>query len=191
MMHSRFVIAVLAAAACLAVNPVFAQDESALIQRRHEIREMAQDALASLYEASPRTRSVIEHAAGYGVFSTFGIKLFFAGGTTGKGIVVNNRTSRQTFMKMLQVQAGLGFGASRNRVIFVFQTERALRTFVDQGWEFSGQANLAAAASAQGGSLAGAVSVSPGVYIYQLTDTGLAATVTLAGTKFFKDDELN
>jgi hypothetical protein len=37
MMHSRFVISVLAAAACLAVNPAFAQDVSALIQRRHEV----------------------------------------------------------------------------------------------------------------------------------------------------------
>jgi hypothetical protein len=39
----------------------------------------------------------------------------------------------------------------------------------------------------QGGTLTGAVSVSPGVYLYQLADTGLAASLTLSGTKSFKD----
>jgi hypothetical protein len=33
--------------------------------------------------------------------------------------------------------------------------------------------------------------VSPGVYRYQLTQTGLAATLTVGGTKFFKDGDLN
>jgi hypothetical protein len=57
---------------------------------------------------APGTQRAIERSAGYAVFSTFGVKLFFAGGTTGKGMVVNNRTHRQTFMKMVQVQGGLG-----------------------------------------------------------------------------------
>ena len=43
----------------------------------------------------------------------------------------------------------------------------------------------------QGGIFTGAVSVLPGVYLYQLTDTGLAASLTLSGTKFFKDPDLH
>ena len=125
------------------------------------------------------------------MFSTFGVKLFFAGGTTGKGVVVNNRTQRQTFMKMVQVQGGLGFGLNQNRLIFVFTNENALRNFIAQGWEFGGQANLSAMAGGQGGQLSGAAAVSPGVYLYQLTNTGLSATITVSGTKYFKDDALN
>jgi hypothetical protein len=37
----------------------------------------------------------------------------------------------------------------------------------------------------------GAAAVSPGVYLYQLTNTGLSATLTVSGTKFFKDRDLN
>jgi hypothetical protein len=37
----------------------------------------------------------------------------------------------------------------------------------------------------------GAASVAPGVYLYQLTQTGLSATLTVSGTKFFKDADLN
>jgi lipid-binding SYLF domain-containing protein len=125
------------------------------------------------------------------VFSTFGVKLLFAGGSQGKGIVINNRTHRQTFMKMVGVQAGLGFGVKRDRIIFIFETVDALRGFINQGWEFGGSASLAATANREGATFAGAASVSPGVYVYQLTSEGLAAQITASGTKFFKDDALN
>jgi lipid-binding SYLF domain-containing protein len=201
---------VIALAVCLASPPIVAQvfswdplkdvenalpegvpNEGKVIQARAQVREMSQDALATLYEIAPGTRRVVERSAGYAVFSTFGVKLFFAGGTTGKGMVVNLRTNRQTFMKMVQVQGGLGFGLNQNRLIFVFTNESALKNFINQGWEFGGQANLSAMAGGQGAQFSGAAAVSPGVYLYQLTQTGLSATLTVGGTKFFKDGDLN
>ena len=173
------------------VLPAGVPNEGKIIQARHQVREMAQDALATLYEIQPGARRAIENSAGYAVFSTFGVKLFFAGGTTGRGMVVNRRTSRQTFMQMAQVQGGLGFGVNQNRLIFVFTNEQALRNFVDQGWEFGGQANLSAMAGGKGTMFSGAAAVSPGVYLYQLTETGLSATITVSGTKYFKSSDLN
>jgi lipid-binding SYLF domain-containing protein len=173
------------------VLPEGVPSESKVIQGRHQVREMAQDALAKLAEVSPGAQRAVERAAGYAVLSTFGVKLFFAGGTTGKGMVVNNRTHRQTFMKMLQVQGGLGFGVNQNRLIFVFTNQQALANFINSGWEFGGQANLSAMAGGQGTMFSGAAAVSPGVYLYQLTDTGLSATITVSGTRFFKDPDLN
>jgi hypothetical protein len=38
---------------------------------------------------------------------------------------------------------------------------------------------------------AGAMSVTPGVWLYQLSDEGLALDITAKGTKYFRDDELN
>jgi lipid-binding SYLF domain-containing protein len=152
---------------------------------------MAHESLAALYEVQPAARYAIEHAAGYGAFSTFGIKIFFAGGTTGKGVVVNRRTHRDVFMKMLQVHAGLGFGVKKDRLIFVSETQQGLQSFVTKGWEFGGQASAAAMVADRGGTFAGAVSVMPGVYLYQLTETGLSASLTLGATKFFKDEDLH
>ena len=209
-MYARKCIAAVAVSMCLASPPIAAQvfswdplkdvqealpegtpSESKIIQARTQVREMAQDALASLYEIAPGTRRIVERSAGYAVFSTFGVKLFFAGGTTGKGMVVNLRTNRQTFMKMLQVQGGLGFGLNQNRLIFVFTNETALKSFINQGWEFGGQANLSAMAGGKGAMFSGAGAVAPGVYLYQLTNTGLSATITVSGTKYFKDASLN
>jgi hypothetical protein len=70
-------------------------------------------------------------------------------------------------------------------------TSNALRDLVNQGWDFGGGANVSAMVQEQGGTFTGAVSVMPGVYLYQLTDTGLAASLTLSGTKFLKDSDLH
>ena len=45
-------------------------------------------------------------------------------------MVVNNRTHRQTFMKMVGVQAGLGFGIAKTRLVFVFETVSAMQSFM-------------------------------------------------------------
>jgi len=95
------------------VLPAGVPNEGKIIQARHQVREMVQDALATLYEIQPGAQRAIENSAGYAVFSTFGVKLFFAGGTTGKGMVVNRRTNRQTFMQMAQVQGGWGSASTR------------------------------------------------------------------------------
>jgi len=160
-------------------------------QTREEIRQVSRDALETLGQVNPAARKAIERAPGYAVFSSFGVKILVAGGTTGRGVVVDQRARSETFMKMVQVQGGLGFGVEQDRLIFVFTEEQALRNFIDQGWEFGGQAKLSAMAAGEGGMMSGAASVAPGVYLYQLTETGLAATITVSGTKFYADSELN
>jgi hypothetical protein len=46
-------------------------------------------------------------------------------------------------------------------------------------------------AEGQGTQFSGAAAVSPGVYLYQITNSGLSATITVSGTKYFKDADLN
>jgi lipid-binding SYLF domain-containing protein len=77
------------------------------------------------------------------------------------------------------------------RVIFVFDSPSNLDAFVNQGWEFGGQTTAAATTGDQGSSMQGGLSVSPGVWMYQLTDKGLAAEATVKGTKYWKDEDLN
>jgi hypothetical protein len=48
-----------------------------------------------------------------------------------------------------------------------------------------------AKAGEKGGSIQGAMSVSPGVWLFQLTEGGLALELTAKGTKYSKDDDLN
>ena len=77
------------------------------------------------------------------------------------------------------------------RVVFVFHDPQVLAQFVDQGWDFGAQADAAAKTGAQGGAASEAVSATPGMEIYQFTETGLALRAGLAGTKYWKDADLN
>jgi lipid-binding SYLF domain-containing protein len=158
---------------------------------RAEVRKNSASTLNALYKAVPSSRKVIEGAAGYATFSNFGMKILVAGSGSGKGVAVNKKTGKETFMKMVEVQAGLGFGVKKFRLVWVFASEEALNKFIKSGWETGGQASAGAKAGGKGDAYQGAVSVSPGVWVYQLTDTGVALELTAKGTKYYKDDDLN
>jgi lipid-binding SYLF domain-containing protein len=160
-------------------------------QEQSEVRAQSKKILAHLYKVSPSAKQAIADAAGYATFSNAGLKILFAGGGRGEGIVVDLRNHNETFMKMLEVQAGLGFGVKNFELIFVFETPDVLSGFVNQGWEYGGQATLAANLGSAGKAYQGALSVSPGIWLYQLTSRGLAAEITLKGAKYYKDDDLN
>lgn len=158
---------------------------------REEVQQAASNALSALYAAVPGARAAVERSAGHAAFSTFGMKLMVAGGTSGKGLAVDHRSRARTYMRMLQVQGGLGFGIDKMHLVFVFANERALADFISQGWEFGGQANVSAIDDGQGAMFSGAAAIAPGVYLYQITEAGLSATLTVSGTRFFVDSELN
>src|SRR5215510_10493790 len=146
---------------------------------RAAIRQMATDTLAQLYQSYPGTQSRVQGAAGYAVFSDVGMKMFYGGAAHGGGIAVNNATKQSTFMKMIELQPGYGFGVENFRNVFIFDSAAALNEFVNSGWEFGGNAMAAAQGGGQGGSAAGAVTVSPGVTMYQLTQEGAIAGVSI------------
>ncbi len=160
-------------------------------QERAEIDQMKAQTLNDLYRLRPESKTLLKEAAGFAVFSTKGAKILVAGSTSGKGVLVENESGRKVYMKMLQINVGLGYGLQNARLVFVFQDRRAMEGFATQGWDFSGKADAEAAAQGQGGGAAGAVSLMPGVLVYQFTDTGLAASITLGGTKFWAEKKWN
>jgi lipid-binding SYLF domain-containing protein len=158
---------------------------------QQDVQKMAKETLNQLYKTQPKAKQAVAKAAGYAVFSNFGLKIFLAGSGQGKGMAVNNRTKAATYMKMFEVQAGLGFGVKKFKLVWVFENQRDLNDFINSGWELGGQAGASAKTGETGMALEGAMSVSPGVWLYQLTDDGLALELTAKGTKYYKDDELN
>ena len=158
---------------------------------RADIQKTAQETLQRLYQAQPGAEKAIENAAGYAVFSNFGLKILFAGSGKGAGMAVDKKTGTITYMKMFEVQAGLGIGAKKFRLVWVFEKAGDFNKFVNSGFELGGQGSAAAKSADKGAAFAGALSVKPGVWLYQLTDEGLAAELTVKGTKYYKNNELN
>ena len=184
----RVPIAMVFAMSLFIAAPCFAKTKE---QKRAAVSKGAQQTLAKLYKVQPSAKATIKAAAGYATFSNFGMKILLAGGGKGQGIAFDNATKKVTYMKMIELQAGLGMGIKKFRTIFVFETTDSMDHFVNNGWEFGGQATAAAKSSDKGGSYQGAVQVMSGVWMYQLTDKGLALELTGKGTKYYKDDDLN
>ena len=169
---------------------IFASVGSAanLEEKRQHIRNISNTTLLKLYSLQPAARGDVENAAGYAVFGNWGVKLVFIGGGTGKGMAVNNSNNHEVFMDMITGNAGFGIGAKTYNVVFIFENEKALNDFTTNGWQFGGQVTAAATDSVSGGAYQGAFSVSPGVWMYELTDKGLALEITLKWAKYSKND---
>ena len=190
-MKSVSVSVLILSVALMASTFALAADQSKVDKERQEIRKRTKEIVAQLYKAEPKAKANVQKAAGYAVFSNFGMKIFVAGSGTGKGVAVDNKTKKEIFMKMVELQAGLGFGVKKFSLIWVFEKPDGLATFVNSGWELGGQASAGAKAGEKGAAFQDALAIAPGIWLYQLTDTGVALELTAKGTKYYKDDDLN
>ena len=172
----------------IAVLPAYSKDAG---EERAEIQAMKTETLNELYKREPGARKHVQNAKGYAVFSNFGMKIFLAGGGKGSGVAVNNGTKKNTYMKMVELQAGLGFGVKKFRQVWVFENISDFNHFINSGWELGGQGTAAAKLDDEGSSFQGAISVKPGIWLYQMTEDGLALELTGKGTKYYQDKDLN
>ncbi len=162
------------------------------IQKEKEgIRDMRSEVLRDLYKEKPSVEDEVKKSEAVAAFSSVGINLLLLSTARGGGIVRETGSGKETFMRMFSVGGGFGLGVKDFRVVFVFHSKEAYNNFVNSGWDFSAQADVAAKSGEKGGSGEAAATVVPGVSIYQLTENGLALQATLQGTKYYKDDDLN
>ena len=152
---------------------------------------MRVEVLDKLYQEAPGAEEVLAEARGYAVFSSLGVNVLLVSTASGAGIVRDNTSGEERYMKMLSAGAGLGLGVKDFRLVFLFDTEKALHSFLTEGWAASAQADAAAKHEGDGDAAGLAYDVAPGVYLYQITESGLAAQATIQGTKYYLDDDLN
>jgi len=164
---------------------------ASVAEKKAEYEAKVKKVLADLYRVQPSAKKAVQSAAGYAVFSNFGTKILFAGGGSGKGIAYDNKSGKKTYMNMIEVQAGLGLGIKKFGLVWVFAGKKQLDQFVNSGWEVGAQATAAAKYEDDGASYQGAVPIAEGIFLYQITDAGLAAELTVKGTKYYKDGDLN
>jgi len=86
-----------------------------------------------------------------------GTNLLLVSTARGAGVAVNSQTKQEIFMKMVSAGAGLGVGVKDYRVIFVFENEKALSTFLNSGWSGSAQGDAAAKTGESGAAYSEAV----------------------------------
>jgi len=159
-------------------------------EERRAIRSEVDDTLAMLFERSPEARTFIEQNAGYAVFSNVGLKVLLLGGAWGNGIAFNNVSGEETFMKMREIHAGLGWNFRKVRLVFVFETGEGFHAFLNGDWRLAPHA-AAKANVTRAIEIADRIEVSPGVWLYQIIDDALSLELTVKSTRYCINDKLN
>jgi lipid-binding SYLF domain-containing protein len=167
------------------------QLKGGVAEQRSEIKGMESDTLAKLYAKESGAKRQLKKAAGYGVFDVSGGKIMFGGMDHGNGVIFDNASGRRTFMKMFELQPGLGFGYTNFRMVFVFDNREVMNDFITNGWEFGTRAAAAAKSQTDGGALDFEYNVAPGIHAFQMTEEGALIGLSLTGAKYWRNDDLN
>jgi lipid-binding SYLF domain-containing protein len=175
-------LAVLVAPAALAGK----KSEEKAQKKRDNIDQTAKNTLEKLLAESPKAKTLHDQAFGYAVFDATKVGVGVTGGG-GTGVAVAKESGERTYMKVGTGGVGLSIGGKVYQIVFLFQDEKTFQNFVDNGWAAESQATAAAgraAADAQ-------ATFTNGLAYYQLTDAGLMASADIAGTRYWKNPDLN
>ena len=121
-------------------------------EKKANIHKQRDEMLTQLYASNPEMKNILKKAAGYATFSQVSVNLLLLATGNGYGVVEDNRTKKETFMRMGSLGGGIGAGVKDVRVIFVFHDPNVMRTFIEQGWQFGGQTAAAAKYGSAGAS---------------------------------------
>ena len=113
-------------------------------EKKANIHKQRDEMLAQLYATNPDMKKVLKKSVGYATFSQMSVNLLLLATANGYGVVVNNRSHKETFMRMGSLGGGVGAGLKDVRVIFVFHDAKVMQTFIEEGWQVGGQADAAA-----------------------------------------------
>jgi lipid-binding SYLF domain-containing protein len=162
---------------------------------RAEVLEIRTEVLNRLFAEEPQTKEMINRAVGYAAFSNHGFNFGVVSSANGKGLAHDNGANKDIYMHMYSLGTGFGLGIKKFSAVFIFHSRQAFDQFVTEGWDFSGQADVAATTDKEDGGQPGAldesIALMDGVSVYQLTEKGLALQATLQGTKYWKNKDLN
>ena len=178
------------AALGLSLGACSTMNQSEKVSKRDEIRRATQQSLQKFYKADPNLQSAVASAPGYAIFTTYGVS-FLIGGAGGSGLVHNNQMNTDIFMNAAQASAGLQAGAAQQDTLIIFDTQNAMQQFADHGWVAGGGAVAQAGAKGESSGPGAGGNVIADAKYYTLTPNGLQAGVAGAGTKYWKDQELN
>lgn len=113
-------------------------------EKQANILKQRDEMIAQLLASDPSLTNKLKKAAGYATFTQLNVNLLLLSTSNGYGVVVDNKTGKDTYMRVASLGYGVGAGIRDLRVIFIFNDRAVMNQFVNQGWQFGGQADAAA-----------------------------------------------
>lgn len=164
-------------------------DEETPELTRQRIDGVATETIAQLLATNPKAETLYYQSFGYAVFDARQVTLIGATAGYGRGVAVVKETGNKTYMSMGTGGVGVSFGIGGfdRKIVVLFEEEALFRQFVDNGYD----------ATAETGAMIGddkesqEVRFVNGRSIFVLTKKGWKVSASAAGTKYWKDADLN
>src|SRR5262245_10001815 len=79
-------------------------------EKKSNVRKQRDEMLEGLYAAKPEMKENLKKAAGYATFNQKDVNLFLLASGNGYGMLVDNKTGKETFMRVASLGGGVGLG---------------------------------------------------------------------------------
>ena len=114
--HTRYIVSIFM---LIIIAGCAAPKGTTLQEKRNYVLEMRKETLSKLYKEKPYVKKQILNAVGYGVFSNINTNLFLLSTARGYGVVKDNKTGKNIYMRMGQIGVGPGLGLKDFRAIII------------------------------------------------------------------------
>jgi lipid-binding SYLF domain-containing protein len=160
-------------------------------KKRDALRKIRDDALADFYATKPEIKDELAKAVGYAVFDASQVNILLFVGGLGEGVLVENGTGEETFMKMTRAGTGPGIGYKSFRQLMVFKDRSLFDNFRKLGADVGASADATMKIGGKGVAVDPNVSFNPLLSIYQITDRGALLQANWGGVAYAPDADLN
>ena len=160
-------------------------------KKREAILKMRDDALEDFYATKAEIKPEVEKAVGYAVFDGSQVNIVLFVGGLGGGVLVENGTGKETFMKMKRAGTGPGVGYKKFRQLMVFKDRSLFDRFRKLGADVGASADATMKIGGKGVAVDPNVSFNPLLSVYQITDRGALLQANWGGVAYVPDADLN
>jgi lipid-binding SYLF domain-containing protein len=160
-------------------------------KERDALRKLRDQTLEDFYATKPEVKAEVTKAVGYAVFDASQVNIVLFVGGLGAGVLVENGTGKETFMKMTRAGTGPGVGYKSFRQLMVFKDRSLFENFRSLGADVGASADATMKIGGQGVAVAPNVSFNPLLSIYQITDRGALLQANWGGVAYSPDADLN
>ncbi|MHC4711901.1 MAG: lipid-binding SYLF domain-containing protein [Planctomycetota bacterium] len=158
--------------------------------KRAFVLKVRDDVLQEMYADDPGLKTRLENYSGYAVFSTREAKLGLLGSGNGYGVMHDNASGKDTYVKMFHLSFGPGLGYKSARALYVTRGRTATHKFASS-WQFMAEAEAVGKNREKGGEASAAGAIAGDVEYRQYTEIGVMLQAAIMPRKhwLYKDLE--
>ncbi len=140
--------------------------------RQDELDAMASKGRDQLLVQRPDLEEKLDQLPGYAVIAMTTTKIPGVGTGMGYGVIIDNRTTLRSYIKVSQFEVGGGLGAQMFKLVILFKDDVLLERIKSGGWRIESNADLSASNDSSDAPKTISSKSGKGYKVYKLAESG-------------------